>query len=281
MKKIIIPALICTMLFSSCGDDSTSEKKDTSLVAKAEENAKEADEKHVEEVTATEYGINLWAKNSIYDLPQKVEGRKWLKSISFGRRMEIIGDTTVSKKQSYKVKLSEDSVGWINAYTIAKNAKIAIVTGTPKVYTDPDPLALSDNNLSVGDLIAVYDETVDKYYEFVTKKKESKGYIKGETSISFEEIDLEAGIVFAQSLTPEAKEDQMKKLEAFIEKDEYKTSAFYKKANEKLSELSAPEVPELDDSELEEIEDAIQYEVENAGNAVESVKDVIEEELDF
>ena len=277
MKKIIIPALICTMLFSSCGDDSTSEKKDTSLVAKAEENAKEADEKHVEEVTTTEYGINLWAKNSIYDLPQKVEGRKWLKSISFGRRMEIIGDTTVSKKQSYKVKLSEGSVGWINAYTIAKNAKIAIVTGTPKVYTDPDPLALSENNLSVGDLIAVYDEKVDKYYEFVTKKKESKGYIKGETSISFEEIDLEAGIVFAQSLAPEAKEDQMKKLEAFIENEEYKSSVFYKKANKKLSELSVPE--ELDDSELEDFdavtdEDEIQQNIENAAESIEEGLDL-------
>ena len=261
MKKLILP-LIASAILISCGGNE--DPKTDSLVDKSEQIAEDNQAKIDStdaanaEVEQNATAINLWPKLSIQT--NKDGKLKWVKSISFGRQMTVSRDTVIGKRTFHYAKIVEGTEGWVNAYCVAKNAKVGIVIAPSKIYKEPDPMSLQDNGFEIGEIVVVYDEMVGSYYQFVTQEKKSKGYLKSTGAISTDEKDLEAGSVFKNILAKEIK-DQTVAFEEFLENEDYKNSVFGKKASELLEEGIEEEVIEqITDSSntvTEEVEETV------------------------
>ena len=231
MKKILF-ATVLGLVLASCGDSKTGDD------LLPENGGQSADSlSNVDSSAMNNNLICLWEKNSFVDAPGK--SGKWLKTLSFGRDLKYISDTTIDNKKYYKAKIAEGTEGWISAYNVIENAQVWVVTIPASVYKAPDPLTITESTLGEADLIVIKNEKVGSFNQFYTKDKKLSGYIKGENSIANDPNALEAALVYKQIL---AKTDLKAREEAMIQfqaHEIYGTTSFAKTAKAYLEKLKS------------------------------------------
>jgi hypothetical protein len=209
MKKIkILVAVLIFGLLYSCSDSKTGDDLLPTDGGTAEDSTSAESE---EEVVGNL--ICLYDKASMVSEPGK--NGKWIKTLTFGRELIVVADTTIEDKKYYKAKIAEGTEGWINSYYVEPNAQVWIVTQKTSIYKAPDPLTISELSLEMGDLLVVKDKKLGAFYSFVTKDKKQKGYLKGELTIANDPNAIEAGQVYGQIMAKTDTVERRKALEEF------------------------------------------------------------------
>lgn len=217
------------------------------------------------------YCINLWDKLSIMDY--SVTPAKWKKTVSFGKKMTMLGDTLINKKTYTKVQLDEGNsttMGWVNSYCIAKDAEVAITTSETKIFQSNDVLSLSQESLGIGEIIAIYSDSDGKYFQFVSEKKAQSGYLNQKDGFSTDEKVIEAGLVFKQIMGKDLK-DRLFAFEEFLEDEDYQSTVFGSKAQSLMDD---------------DVENAIMEKIDSAAEAIpiddqDEIMETVSGKLDF
>ncbi len=152
--KRALKVLVCTLVIalSSCSTKKEDEKT-------SGENDQKVDNAEKEEQKTA---ICLWEKISIRDAASS-KG-KYLTNVFLGEEIYLLGEEKVdesdNKKRSYsKVKLQDNTEGWIQDTFMAKNAYGAAVIEESTIHKRPDLLTATGRQFSWGNFVAVLDES--------------------------------------------------------------------------------------------------------------------------
>ena len=245
-----------SLLLWSCGD--TKVEQEGALIS----NEKTPEEQTSKQPKAqeTKYAIALW-KTSITNAPG-ADG-KWVASMVFGEKTEILADTTIivkeKEKKYIKVKLSDKKEGWVNDFLMATDAKRGVVVNSTVLYGKPDILAIGDKTLDVGELVAIYNSDQEDWIEVAGFKKNKKGWVKSSGGVSSRDLDLTLSVIYKQ--IEETSDETMKAIlvDQVINDEKNNSSVFYDLIREKYGQTN--DINELDSLESEILIEPIEEEI--------------------
>lgn len=134
--------------------------------------------------------ICIWQPAGLREQP----GRrfKYLASVQFGEQVDLLEEERVEKgNRTYiRVKLSDDTEGWVHEYLFAENAFLAVVNKVEAIYRRPDLMTFRDKELEPGEIVAVL--SIDNgWAQVVGEARKKIGWIRNVSSLSMEGNDLE------------------------------------------------------------------------------------------
>ncbi len=264
MKKVFYSFLSLALVFSlySCGggESETEETTEDLTTEEVEETTEEEAAEEVEEVNPFEGKTAVALRDSwISDKPGgKKEGVKWLKKFVFGNKLQMLGDSAkIGNGTYFKVKTPDGTEGWSSTWSIAPDAKVAVVVKDASIYKSPDITSVTSEKVPMGEIVVVLNNDMEiGFNEFFTKDKKSKGWIKAGSGLSESDTDLELAIMISSA---EAQKDPEKKLAVYseiVDNSSYAGSALYKGAIERKSELESEIANAVTEEAEEETEEA-------------------------
>lgn len=248
MKRISIVtiAALC-LLFAACGGNSdkkdnhsdNTENTNNSTTTNEDELNVEDDEETVAKRTI----VCIWEGVPFRKEPHT--NGKWISSISLGETLTYLGEAKTdekTKKEFYKVELSDGTQGWARSYGLLIDAKIAVITKEGTVYKRPDLLTVTNDKFKPFNLIAVTD-TKEEWLEVVGNQKKIKGWISDEM-VSFEKEDIAVAVLITKKLKKDATASELR---TFIDNIPYEGSVFVEMLEKQYTELLESETLNIED----------------------------------
>lgn len=220
--------LVVSTALSSCQEEQTDTKNNLITISEklsASEQGHQASTKDLG-TEQSPFCINLWDELSLMNYA--VTPAQVIKTVYFGKKMVMLGDTIIQEIAYTKVQLVQGDtslVGWVNTQRIALHAELAVTTSESKIFESNDALSLSKESIGIGEVIAVYREKGAKFVRFETQKKAKTGYLSATEGFSTDAKEIEAGFLFQQIITKDL-EARLTALEEFLENEQYQTSIF-------------------------------------------------------
>ncbi|PKH50661.1 hypothetical protein CXF68_08110 [Tenacibaculum sp. Bg11-29] len=221
MKKVFIAIVLVSSLFAACKETGKSNESEKNITEKGEQ---------AEKVKApTTSAICLLDKLSIRETPSS-KG-KWITSMSLGEKVAFTGEEITdskSKKQYYKVKLTDGKEGWTRATFLAVNGKVGAMLESANVYKRPDLLTKTEKKYSVMDIIAVTENQGD-WMKVKGKRAEGEyveeGWIKS-SNITNDEIDIATAKFASSAIKKSTMTERIKALQEVIGNPDLSSSKF-------------------------------------------------------
>ncbi len=242
MKKISL-ILILSSVFYTCSDSKTGED----LMPKDGGNTSLDSLSSQDSVAVSKNLICLFEKVSLLDNPNAKA--KWLKTLSYGRELHYLADTTINNKKYYQAKIAEGETGWVSANNVSENSQVWVVTNKVSTYAAPDPLTITEKSFDLGELIVIKNEKIGDFHAYITKNKRSTGYIKGENAIANDPIAIETAQIYNNIISKTDAKQKEEALVQFMANEQYAKTIFAKAAQEYLTVLKSDSL--LDEKVIE------------------------------
>lgn len=166
---------------------------------------------------------------------------KWLSSLTLGETVQLEGgaqkDATDPKLEYLKVKLSDGTEGYVNAFCVDTGAYVGVIYNTAKVYKRPDLLSQSDQKMEVMEIVAVEEEN-GSFIRVTGENRWKNGWIQKE-AISKDKQDIVTAVLLKKALRGK-KSVTSEEMDQIIAKLPYPDNDFVHKTREKygLSETA-------------------------------------------
>lgn len=193
-------------------------------------NSKTSNDSSKDKATAVEEtsALCMWNNLSMRATPN--EKGKFLTSLNMGETMiyldSTVTDESSSKKHQYaKVKLSDNTEGWVRNDLIIIDAKLAVITDKASICKRADLITKTDKSFEAMDIVAVKSTS--------SGLANVKGIIKGGTwysegwisegLLSYKKPDITAAILISRALSMKDTEERINELGKIYneELDEY------------------------------------------------------------
>lgn len=243
MQKLsIIFFSVTLVLFYSCTSEETGESSITDEPVVVDSDSSESIQKTEEEIIA----IALW-NTTLREAPV-LEKVAWVKNGAFvyGDRLFLTGDTAMVGNTAFsRAKLLTGETGWVKDYLIAKDAKVSVVIEPTSIFDNPSIMALDrENRLETGQIVVVInDKDGIGFSKFYGKEKKIHGWIKTDSNVSSEDVDIEVALLRKAALEEEDPALQVIKIQEILENPDYMSSKLY-------AQLAAKVQNEVDEEEV-------------------------------
>lgn len=159
------------------------------------------------------YSICVWDDAGLREEPGRSKYIKYLTTIHFGERVELLGDTQqVASRMYVNVKLANGEVGWVHQYLFADHATLGVITKTSEIYRRPDLMAFEDEEFNRGDIVAVLGYK-DGWVKLAGYRREKSGWIKLKNNLSNKYQDLRLALRYVRAVNEESWLKRKSKLE--------------------------------------------------------------------
>lgn len=233
--SLFLLSLMMAFVFASCTSESKGGGEEET------ETSTDADDETEDDEDNSNVALSTWEGHSAKETPGN-DG-KWVATITFGEELTLLNETETDAKtsKSYeKVTLLDGKEGWVRADFIAKNAKLAAVTGDAQIYKRPGISNISDEVISTGTIVVLKGKK-DEFSEFIAKNdaanKRKEGWLLGEKTLTTDEDDLAAAILLSKALAEKVPAKRKEKLKQVA--DQYPNSVFAKTANDNIDAVDA------------------------------------------
>lgn len=231
MKKINkLLLLILTVFFAQCSSDSKNEITDNETITEASaiENDTTSQEKVNEEKTEHK-AICVWEKLMLREEPS-TKG-KYITSVYLGETSTFFGEIVtdeVSKKEYFKIKLTDGTEGWVESKYIILDAQAYTVVENTKLYKRPDVLTATEITLDKLQYVVAIKEQNDWLEIRVKTDKDSwftEGWVKA-SQCSKKSADVTVSILAKRALTHQNDEKKKQALQEILANSDFKESVF-------------------------------------------------------
>lgn len=217
--------LVILLFLISCSSENNKQKTDSDSV---EKNA-----------------ICIWDNAGIRDIPSK--SGKWLASLALGEKVSLMGhvevDSADNNREFYKIKLSDNSEGWVQSYLIVPDGKVAITKEEAKIYKRADLLTGTNKSFEKMDMLVIISEK-GEWMEVLGKKRVKSGWVKSD-NITSDPIDVSFAILAGKALAIKDHKKQSESLNELIGNPDFESSIFYYYLKAKLDPFSVEKVVEV------------------------------------
>lgn len=233
--------LLLTLAFlSGCGgSDAGSEGGDSSGASSSSAEG-EAD------IDDANSAVSTWDGHSLREEADK--GSKWLASVSFGEKVELLGDSKEGPDGKYtfeNVRLLDGKEGWVRDDLIHKGGKYGVVTKMSQIYKRPSVSNITDKSVDRGTLVVIKQNS-DEFVEFIAQNDKSnnrqRGWVLGNSAISSDEIDIAVAVMINKAKAEKVPAKRKQTLETITGNDAYQNSTFYQTAVDMLGAADQPPV---------------------------------------
>lgn len=141
---------------------------------------------------------------SLKDAP----GGAYKESLSFGEKVEYLGETQDDSKGNahLKIRTQSGAEGWSSVYYFVENGYPAVVIAEDRIYTEPEPKGVTPDTLPVAHLVCVDpDGSSDNKYVAVHYLHPETGYVQqgrfmktGSVSTSSNDVDAAVLLLLAR-----------------------------------------------------------------------------------
>jgi len=123
--------------------------------------------------------VCIWDRISVRQEPFRKAAV--VSNLNLGELVTYLGisavDSTYKNQLYYHIRLSDEKLAWVPAFSVVNSASPAVVIKEVPVYLRPDLLTITDITLGAMEIIAVVKES-DDWINFYSAKKIRNGWIK-------------------------------------------------------------------------------------------------------
>jgi hypothetical protein len=212
LKKSCTLFIVCLLVFQhqSCQSD----KVQKSVPIPSEPEIKESP------------SVCIWEGASVRQEPTR-QG-KWITSIALGEKVTWLGITAVDSsddnREYYKIRLSDETVGWSSKYVIATNAKPAVVMKKAPIYRRPDIVTFTTNEFDRFEAVAIV-EAENNWIRVIGAENKKKGWIEQNT-VSLQEADVAVGVLVTRALKEKDPDKRREMIESILNNASFSHSIF-------------------------------------------------------
>jgi hypothetical protein len=178
---------------------------------------------------------------------------KWLSSLAMGETVILQGNPVKDSKdpntQYIKVKLSDGTQGFVNAWCLVPGAFVAVIQKQAKIYKRPDLLADTNTNFEMMNIVAIDTEKGD-WIRATGENKAKSGWVD-KNAIRKAKEDIITAVMLRKALRGKENTMTREELEKIVAGLPYPTNYFAVKMLQKYktSEPTEPaEVPVTDNT---------------------------------
>lgn len=197
----------------------------------------EAESPSVDSVAISDKAICLWPKVGLREGP--VRNSKYMTTIYFGESVALLGDTLENEAESrtyIKVQLSDQDTGWVYDYLFSYPAVLTVATRTIELYRRPDMMTFTGESFQEGEIFALKGDQVQGWLRVQGKEKELDGWIRSESGISQDPIDVNVASMLNRALDESSLTERAKLLNQMMDNSALSVSAFLGQVREALAE---------------------------------------------
>jgi hypothetical protein len=230
--------------------------------SKSEEAATSATDENSTEAPVLKNAVCIWKEVSVRDVPE--EKGKYKTTIYLGEKISYTGDTatdvTSEKKNKYvKIKLIDNTEGWVRADLVALDAVPAALKNETMIYKRPDIMTPTNKNFNQMDFVAI-KSTTDGWAEVIGKRMGdtwfSTGWVKSE-NLTDQSVDVAFSVFYTKAMEISDETKRAEELQKLLNNKDLQSSVFYS--------ILTPEEPVLEE-ETKEGETGGESESEGEGN---------------
>lgn len=133
-------------------------------------------------------------------------------------------DSSFKNQVYYKIRLSDDLMAWVPAFSLVTDAKPAVVLTEVPVYMRPDLLTITDKKIGTMEIVAV-DEESDNWIHFFSEKKTISGWINSE-ALSYHAEDIAFALYAGRILNAETNATLAEKIDSVLKYNLYPDAVF-------------------------------------------------------
>ncbi len=133
-------------------------------------------------------------------------------------------DSSFKNQVYYQIRLSDNRMAWVPAFSIVTNAKPAVVLKEVPIYMRPDLLTITDKKIGSMEIVAV-DEESDNWIHFYSEKKIMSGWINSE-AVSFHPEDIAFSLYAGRILNAENNATLVEKIDSVLKYNLYPDAVF-------------------------------------------------------
>lgn len=180
--------------------------------------------------------------------PKPFQNAKWQSNIALGEKVTYLGITKIdsaSQNQEFKkVRLSDNSEGWVVDYCIVENANPAVITQNSSIYNRPDLLTITKFEFTPMEIIAVAEEK-NEWLRVIGSKNEKKGWIQAKGT-STNDIDIAVAKLATKALTEKDESKRIEQIQNILDNPAFSGSVFIPGLQEKIAPVKSPAEEVLD-----------------------------------
>lgn len=151
-----------------------------------------------------------------------------ISNLNLGESVTYLGisaaDSSFKNQVYYQIRLSDNRVAWVPAFSLVTNAKPAVVLTEVTVYMRPDLLTISDKKIGSMEIVAV-DDASDNWIHFYSEKKIMSGWINSE-ALSYQAEDIAFSLYAGRILNAETTVTLAEKIDSVLKYNLYPDAVF-------------------------------------------------------
>lgn len=183
----------------------------------------EVEEERVEETIPA---VCIWDRISVRQEPFR--GAAVVTRLNLGELVTYLGvsaiDSTYKNQVYYRIRLSDQRVVWVPAFSLVIGASPAVVKEEAALYLRPDLLTITDKTIGVMEIIAVLEKS-DDWISFYSAGKSQHGWIQTD-AISDNMEDIAFSLYARRILDKESSKTLHDKIDSILNYNLYPNSVF-------------------------------------------------------
>lgn len=220
---LMLPLLLLGM--AGCGGGAENQEQSGPEMAETEQ-AGMAEEPQTK-AAAVPVAICLWEKVGLRAAPGTGSDAKYLTTIYFGEKVELLGESQeVDGKTYQKVRLSDGKEGWVYEYLFAIGAELGVAANETEIYRRPDLMTATDKTLERGEIVAILPSDKPGWVQVVGKERKKEGWVQAGANLTTEELDVAVVVMLDKALAETDPEKQAEALEKLSENSSFQNSVF-------------------------------------------------------
>jgi hypothetical protein len=167
--------------------------------------------------------------------------------MALGEKLLCLGedrvDTSDKNRKYFKIRLSDGKEGWAPEFSLAIDAKPAVVAQKTAIYLRPDLVTITDNEFVPMEFVAV-TKPENEWCEAKGQEGKKKGWIKS-SSVSLKDEDITVALLAMKAASEPDKNKKKEKIEAIVNNPAFSNSTFIETLKDQLPK------PAVQDSVIE------------------------------
>src|SRR4030043_901888 len=170
--------------------------------------------------------VCIWDGISVRQEP--VRKATVISSLNLGESVRYLGisvaDSSFKNQIYYQIRLSDERVAWVPAFSLVTDSKPAVVIREVPVYLRPDLLTITDRKIGSMEIVAIVEES-DNWINFYSEKKKQNGWIMAE-ALSYNPEDIAFSLFAKRILNAETNRSLAEKIDTILKNNLYPNSVF-------------------------------------------------------
>ncbi len=189
-----------------------------------------------------EYGYVNWNKTSLVDTPSL----NWKATVYLGEKVILLNDTAEVKNKSYvKVKLSDDTEGWMRADFIIPKREVCATTKEIQAYTRPDIMSKKSVKIDPFTVIQILEKNDNGWIKARWKSKKESWFSTSwihRDNVVINRYEVESAYIVNNILVESNYDKKSEKYELLLSHEDYMNTRVTNSFNAYYKDIEAIKV---------------------------------------